>query len=284
MKNPPVITSEYAEKLWDEPHIVFENPVVSVETSAFKKNHNLKKLEFKEEVEQIKTFTFFGCDNLKELVFDKKCLRLNELSFSMCKSLNVFSFEQIDFIGINAFSYCNIENLDFNRIEHIGKFAFLANNLKSVLINKLVEIEAHAFDSNSIRNITIDIPAGKMESIFLYANAFVSNKIDNIFYSAPDVNIDAFSNTNIKNFFINLNPVKAFYFTSFNEFKPVIENIFINGALKSALPFQCYYDEFLNNYKTKTRQAKIDDILDMGLTFKEANDLFKKSNKPEPYI
>lgn len=256
MRNPPIITPEYAEKIKNQHELVFENPIKKIFPGVFKGNRNIVNVRFLEYVDLIGPEAFLGCSNLKNL-YHKTILT----------------------IARQGFCDCALSNIDTSKIKRFGNSSFAFNNIEQVAINHPCTLAERVFVGNKLRTIDISVPLEDLSNtkyddinflIILGNSVFLENhNIETVFFSAPIFSLNAFAKCSINNLFLDFNIIKNILAYDFFK-KPEIDNIFCNKIPEKYDP-SSYFEMFESDFKSQIKHFTIEDLLSTGISLDKVN-------------
>lgn len=288
MKNPPVITSEYARKLKDGNILIFENEVGCIEKDAFSGNMNIEKIIFEKSVDSIQPWSFFNCRNLTDLIFKDEVSTIGFKAFENCVSLNNLEYTKIKTILNDAFVNCALDILDISKISYIEENAFCANNFNKLQITTPCYIAECAFAYNNVKDVFVNTDSDKF---FYRFNKILKNnhcEIENFYFSAPEFNFNNFAGLNIKNLFIDAQKLSSFIVTIYNPDEIAkIKNVYLEEPrfLKTAKDISSYKHFCYDMFKKSIIQDSLDEVIKQQignnsyhLTLEQINKLVKSNN------
>ncbi len=127
----------------------YDNPITTIESSAFKDNKKIKKVVIPKSITTIGPFAFQGCSSLEEIVFSEGLKHIGDSSFWGCGMKELVLPSTVETIDPYAFFYCKkLEKVVLSKnLKDISMGTFNGcTNLKSVTILSENEVKAHAIE------------------------------------------------------------------------------------------------------------------------------------------
>lgn len=143
----------------------------------------------------------------------------------------------------------------------------------------------YAFAGNKIKNLIIRYDLTTRYDLHvipavLQSHVFSSNKIDNVYFSAPVLELDAFKDAKVKNFYIDLNKLKEVSYFSLNPPELEIDEMFCAGTFEpESSEADFFYEAFINMYRSKIHDFSIDNIIENYSSLKDINKAFMEQDK-----
>ena len=114
-------------------------------SGCFNGNTKLETVVLPESLEDIPSPGFFNCQNLKEINIPNNITELPSQCFQNTYALSHLNFNNVEKIGVSAFSNSGITSLGNHKIKEIGVSAFYNSNLISLDTGSIEKIESNAF-------------------------------------------------------------------------------------------------------------------------------------------
>lgn len=135
------------------PSFYQDEPVVSIEISAFARCQQLTKVVIPSSVKTIKKYAFEECENLREVVFPQGLEIIEFMSFLECGQLTSVTIPStVEFVEQGAFSDCyrlvevvNLSDLELTFGDYGSIFFFAKQVISSPLQSKLVRSGDYTF-------------------------------------------------------------------------------------------------------------------------------------------
>lgn len=112
----------------------------------FRRQRKLREVTIPDSVRAIHHYGFANCPHIKCITLPKTLTTVDPFSFTGCTTLEYLNLEDVEQIGIKAFSYSGLREADLPYVEVIPRGAFeQCRFLESVKIPRCIRIHGEAF-------------------------------------------------------------------------------------------------------------------------------------------